>query len=162
MLFYLKHAYNNFEKYTAILSITGMCFFITLQVFFRYVLNESLVWSEELGRYLFIFAVYLGCGYALQEDSHLEVTILRHYVPYKLKYIIYFFNYLCIFIFSAYCLIYGIEMLNHLISTGQKSPAMRIPIYIVYISIPLGLGIMTIRSLEKIIKLITKQKNILE
>ena len=47
-----------------------------LQVFFRYVLNASLSWSEELTRLLFVWLTFLGFGLAAQRGA--LPTILDH------------------------------------------------------------------------------------
>ncbi len=65
------------EMVIACSSLAMMTAITAIQVFNRYVLQSSLDWSEELARYLFIWAVYVGCSYATQMDRHLEVTIVR-------------------------------------------------------------------------------------
>lgn len=37
-----------------------MVFDVAIQVLYRYVLNNSLAWSDELGRYIFLWTVFLG------------------------------------------------------------------------------------------------------
>ena len=48
----------------ALLAITVVL--VVLQVFFRYVLNSSLSWSEEAARYLFIWAAVLGFSSSME------------------------------------------------------------------------------------------------
>jgi tripartite ATP-independent transporter DctM subunit len=47
-----------------------------LQVFFRYVLNASLSWSEELARLLFVWLTFLGFGLAAQRDALPAILVI--------------------------------------------------------------------------------------
>ena len=44
----------------ALFAVIIVC--VSLQVFFRYVLNDPLTWSEELARFSFMWMVFLGWG----------------------------------------------------------------------------------------------------
>lgn len=48
-------------------AIMWLTFFM---VFFRYVLNNSIVWAEEILRYLMIWVVLVGAGLTTREDQH--------------------------------------------------------------------------------------------
>src|SRR5438105_14963409 len=54
---------------------------VTVQVFSRYVLNDTPPWSEELCRYLFIWASFLGACVAMGRASHLGVDSLVARLP---------------------------------------------------------------------------------
>ncbi len=49
---------------------------VTVQVVLRTFFTGSAAWTEELGRYLFVWAVYLGAVAATMRDSHIRVTFL--------------------------------------------------------------------------------------
>lgn len=56
--------------FTALCTLMATLFAIMcLQVFFRYVLNASLIWAEEVCRYLLIWATFLGLGVAYQRGE---------------------------------------------------------------------------------------------
>lgn len=63
-------------------SYTGMFLFIILvvacvaQVFFRFVLNYSLSWTEELARYSFIWMHMIGASLLIEAKEHATVTII--------------------------------------------------------------------------------------
>ncbi|KAF1076616.1 TRAP transporter small permease [Halodesulfovibrio sp. MK-HDV] len=46
------------------------------QVFFRYVLNNSLFWSEELGRVLLIQLTFFGAAVALKAHAHIGLDFM--------------------------------------------------------------------------------------
>ena len=65
----------------AIVTFSGILLCVLLQVFFRYVLNSPLTWSEELARYLFIWCAFLGWIVASRKRSHLAMTFVVDRMP---------------------------------------------------------------------------------
>jgi TRAP-type C4-dicarboxylate transport system permease small subunit len=59
----------------AIAAFTGMFLCVLGQVVFRYCLGDPLVWSDELGRYLFVWASFLGWIIAARRRSHLSIDM---------------------------------------------------------------------------------------
>jgi len=49
---------------------------MVLQVVFRYVLNAPLTWTEELARYLYIWACWLGAPVALRRGNHIAIAFV--------------------------------------------------------------------------------------
>jgi C4-dicarboxylate transporter, DctQ subunit len=49
---------------------------VSVQVFLRYIFNAPQAWVEEVGRYLFVWSVFLGAAAALAEDRHIRITVL--------------------------------------------------------------------------------------
>lgn len=54
---------------------------MVLQIAFRYLLNAPLVWTEELVRYLYIWACYLGAAVALRRGTHIVVAVVAERLP---------------------------------------------------------------------------------
>jgi len=47
-------------------------FSISVDVFLRYVFGKPTIWITEVSTYLFLYVIYLGTAYALQEDMHIK------------------------------------------------------------------------------------------
>ena len=54
---------------------------VFLQFFTRYVLNNSLGWTEEIARYLLICVTFIGAVMAVRKRSHIAVEFLYRWVP---------------------------------------------------------------------------------
>ena len=69
----LKWLDANLEKYLCVVLMSVMTLIIFIQVVARYVFQNSLSWSEELARYIFIWLVYLGISYGCQMRKHIKI-----------------------------------------------------------------------------------------
>lgn len=62
-----------------------LAFVVFLQFFTRYVLNNSLGWTEEIARFLLIAVCFTGSVMAARKNSHIAVEFLYRYVPRSLR-----------------------------------------------------------------------------
>lgn len=143
-------------------TISGVCMAIMvvvigMQVFNRYILDSSLVWSEELGRFLFIWSVWIGCSYAMREDRHLRVTALAHFAGDRVRLALDAFAQISTLVFCGFAVVWGTNMIFFLMRTGQEAPALEIPIYWVYLALPLGMSMMAVRCLQNLYRLFKGQ-----
>lgn len=143
------------EEIISCLCMGVMVVVIGMQVFNRYILGSSLVWSEELGRFLFIWSVWVGCSLAMHSDRHLRVTALSAFSGPRLRFALEVFAQLATLAFCGIAVFWGIEMIQFLMRTGQQAPALEIPIYLVYCALPIGLSLMGIRCLQNLYNLFT-------
>jgi TRAP-type C4-dicarboxylate transport system permease small subunit len=51
-----------------------VAFSIFVDVFLRYFLNRPSIWITEVSTYLFLYIIFLGTAYALQQGAHINVT----------------------------------------------------------------------------------------
>jgi TRAP-type C4-dicarboxylate transport system permease small subunit len=54
---------------------------VFLQFFSRYVLNDSIGWTEEIARYLLICVTFVGATLAVRKNSHIAVEFFYRYLP---------------------------------------------------------------------------------
>ena len=63
----LKKIDKNLERWVMFLLLAGMRLVLGIQIFCRFVLNNSLPWSEELARFMFIWSTFLSIGFCCWE-----------------------------------------------------------------------------------------------
>ena len=63
----------------------ALAFVVFLQFFTRYVLNNSLGWTEEIARFLLIAVTFIGAVMAVRKQSHIAVEFLYRWVPRPLR-----------------------------------------------------------------------------
>ena len=70
-----------FEANLAAIMLGLMLAVMTLQVFTRYVLNNSPDWTEEALRYMYVFVVFFGSSAAITERTHVSISFLIEKLP---------------------------------------------------------------------------------
>lgn len=58
---------------------------VFLQFFSRYVLNDSIGWTEEIARYLLIGVAFTGAVVAVRKDTHIIVEFFYRWMPYRVR-----------------------------------------------------------------------------
>lgn len=69
------------ETAIIILLVTLLTAVTFTQVVTRYVLGDSLIWSEEAARYLFVWVSMIGAALALREGGHFGLDLLIRPMP---------------------------------------------------------------------------------
>ena len=142
----------NLEKLICVVCLALMSILIVLQVFFRYVLNNSLSWSEELARYLFIWMIYIGISYGVKMDKHICVDAVYSFMPKGVKKWYAIVAYILFLVFAIAVVYFGILVVGMQISSGQVSPAMGIPMQYIYAAPVVGMVLTAFRLIQKVIE----------
>ena len=118
---------------------------IFMQVVMRYVFHSSLSWSEELGRYTFIWLTWLSTGYAVHHKRHLRIEVLPDFFNKRGKLIIDIFAMTLWCGFSLFLVNYGFKIALMLWSREQVTAALEIPMALCYAAVPTGALLMAAR-----------------
>ncbi|TAK88290.1 MAG: TRAP transporter small permease [Betaproteobacteria bacterium] len=113
-----------------------MCLVVLLGVFTRYVLNNSLAWTEELARYSMMWLSWLGGGLALRRGSHIAVEFLTDALPPSARAVVVLAGRLGVFFFLGVCLWYGADLTSRV--SMQSTIALGISMQVPYAAIPVG------------------------
>ena len=65
----------------ALITFLALFAIVALQFFTRYVLNDSLGWTEEIARYFLILLGFSGAITCARKNSHIHLEFLYHYMP---------------------------------------------------------------------------------
>jgi C4-dicarboxylate transporter DctQ subunit len=109
-------------------------------------LNTS--WAQELTIYLFVWMAKFGAAYGVRTGIHVGVDVLinRLNTPLKKKFIL--FGLLAGASFTGIIAALGADFVYELSSTSSTSEVLELPIWIVYLAIPLGSSLMCFRFLQ--------------
>lgn len=123
-------------------------------VIMRYVFNDPKAWVEEVVRYVIIWGVFLGFAVALRNNQHIQVDLLYDKLPPTLKKIV---DYVATTISILFCTIYtyyGTTLVIHRYSSNMVSLDVGIPMWIVYLILPISGLLFGLRFIERLVNLI--------
>jgi TRAP-type C4-dicarboxylate transport system permease small subunit len=121
-----------------------------VQVFFRYVLNDSLIWAEEVCRYSLVLLTFLLIGAAFERGELVRFDVLTNMLPERVKAPLNIFIYLMMIGFLWTLVYYGYRFaaLNRHFSIPAADfigtalfgggAAGAISMYWLYLAIPVG------------------------
>ncbi len=147
----LKWMDENLEKSIAIALMSAMTIILFIQVICRRVFNSSLTWSEELARYMFVWLVYIAISLGAKHMAHLKVEAFLGIFPKKIRAFIQIAAEIVVLLFAVIIVYYGFGLVGKQMGIGQISPAMGIPMWIVYLAPPIGFLLTIIRQIQVII-----------
>lgn len=148
----MKKVIDNFEEIFLAILLPCMCIIVFANTVGRYTGLFALDWADESARYMMIWLVFLGISAAAKKNAHFAVGVIFLVTPRKLHIPIRFFILALVLIFTVTATILGFQYALRLYTMGQISPALAIPMWVMYGTIPVGCCLMTIRSVQHFIQ----------
>ena len=105
-------------------------------------------WAQELCIYMFIWMAKFGAAYGVRTGIHVGVDLLVNRVPPRSRKQVILFSLLCGAFFTGMIATFGGSFVAEMFKTGQQSNDLEAPMWIVYLAIPLGSGLMCFRFLQ--------------
>lgn len=152
LLLFFKRLSNGMDRLVnkiVFLIIIGMIISISLQIIFR-VFFDALTWTEELARYLLVWATFLGTTLAYKRGMHISVTFLVNSFPKNIRKIVVVCSILFSIIFFIVSVLFGFRYMN--MQAHQVSAALRVSMRWVYLVIPIGFIVMVIHGINAILE----------
>jgi TRAP-type C4-dicarboxylate transport system permease small subunit len=109
---------------------------ILVAVFFRYVVNHSLFWSDEVVRYLFVWFTLLGAALVLRDRRHIRVEFFVEQMPRRVRRAVECTGLCLVLAFNVFLVVAGFAWVYQ--TAGTTTPALRLPLnWIFYAALPL-------------------------
>jgi len=131
------------EKIIAVpLIIIGflMVVVVLIGTFWRYVLRNPFIWTEELARYLMIWMALVAASISLKRREHVGLKLIINRVPQPAKKITVIITQLFMLLFLYYLTKEGFAMAER--AKLQNSPALNISMFWPLLSVPIA-GLLT-------------------
>lgn len=124
--------------------LAAMAVMVFANVVLRLTTDTSILWVEELSRFLMIWLTFLGAGLVLRYGGHIGIDNLQEAFPKHAKKIraLVFALMLAFFVFM---LVMGLRYA--IFTWGQTTPAMEIPVGAVYLAMPVGFALLIVHAL---------------
>lgn len=133
------------NRWVLIVLLAAMAVIVFANVSLRYLTNYSLVWAEEVARYLMIWLTLLGAGPVLRHGGHVAVTNLIDALSPRGQRLM---RGLLVVALLAFFL--GMVWVGYSYGTRmqyQLTPATRISFGYIYAAIPIGFALLGVHLL---------------
>ncbi len=145
----LENSLSRFLEVVMTLCFAVILVLTVLLVLLRYGFNSSIIWGSELMNYLFIYTTALGAAVAVGSNAHIRISCVLELTSGRLRKVMDFFCYALIGLVNAVLGWYSLPWIKSV--GGFESPVMRVPMWTVQITVPVGCGLACVYCLVHMI-----------
>lgn len=142
--------------YVAAALIGASVLVVCEMVLVRYALGANTIWQTDFVTYSLVAATFVGSPYLLTLRGHVNVDVLPHYVGRRSRWWLALFASLLTLAFCVTIAILGYQLWKEAWDQKWVSDTMwRARLWIPYLSMPVGLGILALQSIVDLWALLT-------
>jgi C4-dicarboxylate transporter DctQ subunit len=144
----LDRALSRLEEIAVSVLLVAATLLTFTQVITRYALGTTLSWGEELIINMLIWAGLIGSSLALRMGIHIGVDLFVKKFPPRVAKAL---TLLALTLGLGFCVslaVLSVRFVIFLMSSGQMSIGLDIPMWIPYLCLPIAFGLMTLRYLQ--------------
>ncbi len=143
----MSRACGVFAAGLILLSVGVIC----QMVFVRAVLGQSSIWQTEFVTFALVAATFVGAPYILLTRGHVAVDVLPLMVSTPSRRRLHLIGNLIALVFCGFFLYASIPWWHETWVTGHTTPSIwRARLWIPYLSVPVGLGLLCLQFLAEI------------
>lgn len=150
------HVVDKVMEALSALILGGMTLLIFVQVLARYVFKAPLAWSEEGARFLFIWMTFIAGYVGARKAQHIGVELVQNLFPVPVKKGM---KVLCDLLSAGFFLLVLYNCCNQWGKlSAQTSPALKLPMSVVYLGMMLGCLCLAASYLYHIVEVLRGEK----
>ncbi|MGP1348582.1 MAG: TRAP transporter small permease [Stomatobaculum sp.] len=131
-------------------ALMVICYFIS--VVNRNFIRAAMPWTEELALYAMVYMALLGMEAGLRDGTQVSVTaITDQFKGTKAGHVLTIISRILLLFFVVMMVRYGYALVVKQMQTGQTSPVMKIPMYLLYLSLVLSFGLTLLTQITLLI-----------
>ncbi len=151
-------AISKIESVILALGVLLMALNTVTNVIARFVFGNSIMFSGELNRILIIMITFAGIGYAARHGRHIRMSAIYDALPAGGRKALMIGISLFTSLIMFFLLYYSIVYIQDLYSKGRVLPALSLPVWMIYLWVPMGFLITGIQYLLTAIKNLTSRE----
>ena len=132
------------NRWAVILILAAMSIMVFANVALRFLTDHSILWVEEVSRYLMIWLTFIGAGNVLRYGGHIGIDTLQTRWPDAAP-VARAIIFVLLFVFFAFMIWLGTRYA--MLTWGQTTPVMQIPVGAVYLAMPIGFALLIVHLL---------------
>ena len=147
------------DKYLSVLenALAGGCLIAAtalavFAVLLRNITGDVLFWSEEAVIYLIIFSTFFGAVVTLRHNEHVAVDIMPALLKGKAKKFFVVIGGLATLVYAGFIAYLSWALITEPFSRTTITPALKLPLWVVELSLAVGMTLLFIRAVEMTIR----------
>ena len=149
----------DFEELLLIVFLAAIAVVELMQVIVRKIpFIPSLTWAEEFCRFMWIWSVFISLPYTIKTGTMLRVTALPDLLSDKAARALDIAAEVVVLSAMLLCAVSSVPVVLAIAKSGETSPAMLWPMWIVYSFVLIGFALAAFRSAQRLINKIVKRK----
>jgi len=144
---------NKLTEWTTMLFLVVMVVIVFWQIVSRVLFGSSFTWTSELAKFLMVWIIFLGAGFAFQYGAHISIEVVVDRVSIKVKKLFQILVLLFSSIFIIILILNGLELVGS--AMEQISASLGIPMGYVYTVIPISGILILLNMIDVTIRFIT-------
>ena len=129
--------------------IALMAIVVLIGVYFRYVVGNPFMWTEELARFLMLWSGFLAINIAMRRDAHIKIDFIFNALPDVLRKIVEVLVDLLMTAFLVFLTFKGYQMA---MGSIMNAMSMDFSMFWIYMAVPLGALLTLIQLVIMILK----------
>lgn len=143
---------RDIEKWALLIFYVILVVTMAVEVIRREVFSYSSVWGEEIVRYSFIYLAWIAAAAAVRERGHIRIDVLFHYVPQRIKALLYIFGDLAMLFVAVLAFYWSLETVHVSVKYGSVTDGLRLPKFWFLLAVPIGFALVLLRLVQSIIR----------
>jgi TRAP-type C4-dicarboxylate transport system permease small subunit len=124
------------NRWFVIVLMAVMAVLVFVNVVSRYAFNHSLIWVEEVTRYMMVWVGFIGSGLVLRYGAHIAVDVFQDLLPTRAAQVLRALVVVVLAVAFAAMAWLGVEYVRF--AWDQETPVLNWNFGLVYLAIPIG------------------------
>lgn len=140
----LRH-FQKLDFYLASASLIAMTAVAIAGIFYRFVLNDPLIWSDEVAKLIFTWFCFTGMSVIARHGTHLRIDLISHFLPQRTQLSLRLFG--NVFVFGTALLLLGYGLVLCVSQAGNSFSSIPISRAWSFAALPAGAVLMATQLL---------------
>jgi TRAP-type C4-dicarboxylate transport system permease small subunit len=143
---------ERFEEIIGVIVLAVVVTLIFVGVMMRLLFKSGLPWQEELSRMLYVLVVYLGASYGMRSNDHIRINIVSDLLPPRARKFLRIITDIIWAGFNITVIVMALQVYQKMQRFPGESAVLKIPLHVVFLIVPLGFALLTIRLIQNYIQ----------
>lgn len=137
-------------RWGVVLLVATITVIVALGVFFRFVLNNSLPWTEEVAKFVMVWLAFIGAPVVLKEGGHIAIDVVPTRLPSPLGPLLMMLIQVIVMVVLGVLVFQGWALAWN--ALPQLATTVDVSLFYIFLAVPIGSALMLAVSLELLLR----------